>query len=336
MRRYTRIRRTATTILLGTATALSGCIEYTLDTTLLPDGSGKREIQVEVTDAEDNQDLELSERDFRTLMGVAQSDGWSHETELDSSGDTSHVFSKQETIGDLAAWSRLNNTIRVLGALPGRSSVSLGYLTLGQVRFSNQVLVGMSRKSDGSAAFEYAETFQWEKGVEAILEVMVERVEAALANEYPNLGERESGMIMGMARARFQEAVEDGVFDDDDQWDSLWGLAIQRTAAQALPIVREAYSQELEEGLRKKIDIFSGDLEEELDAAFTETLPGLNLSFSSQITFRLTMPGEVTSTNAHERDGNTLVWDFSPGDALTSPVVLVAESVLSGGSGPGT
>jgi len=140
---------------------------------------------------------------------------------------------------------------------------------------------------------------------------------------------------MGMARARFQEAVEDGVFDDDDQWDTLWARAIQRTAAQALPMVREAYPQESEEGLRSKIDIFSGGLEEELDAAFTETLPGLNLAFSSEITFRLTMPGEVTSTNAHERDGNTLIWEFSPGDALTSPVVLVAESVLGRGSVPG-
>jgi len=336
MHRYTHVRRTATGVLLGTAMVLSGCIEYTLDTTLLPDGSGDRGINVEVTDAEDNQDLGLSEQEFRTLMGVPQSDGWSHQVDVDSSGDTTHVFSKNERIGDLASWSRLDGTVRIQGALPARSSASLGYITLGQVRFSNQVLVGTSRKSDGSAAFEYTETFQWEKGVEAVLEIMLQRVEAAVAAEYPTLEARAQGEVLGMARARFQEAVEDGVFDEDDQWDTLWARAIQQTASQALPIVKGSYPRESEEGLRGKIDIFSGELEEELDAVFKETLPGMNLAFNSEITFRLTMPGEVTSTNAHEREGNTLVWEFSPSDALTSPVVLVAESVLGKGAGPGT
>jgi hypothetical protein len=332
MRRDTHIKKTAITVLMGAALVSAGCIEYNVDTTLLPNGSGAREIRVELQDAEDNQDLGLSEGDFRALMGVGERDGWAHETHIDA-GDTTHVFLKEDRIGDLGSWSRLSDGIHIRGALPNRSAERLGYVTLGDIRFSNQVLVGTSRKSDGSSAHDYVETFRWENGVEAILEIMLKRVESALDLAYPTLAQRARGEIMGTARARFQGAVEAGVFDDDDQWDDLWNQAIQKTATQAIHVVKESYPNESEEGLRTRIDIFSGDLEEGLERAFSETLPGLNLSFSAEITFRLTMPGQVTSTNAHERDGNVLVWEFSPGDALTSPVVLVAESVLQGGTG---
>jgi len=327
----TSIKKTGTAMLLGISLVTGGCIEYDLETTLLPDGSGTREVRVEVRDAENNGDLGLSDTDFRTLMGVEAGAGWSRDTSLDSSGDTTHLFTRTEKIGGLASWSDLNGGIRIRGALPARSAEGLGYLRLGQVEFSNQVLVGTSRKSDGSAAFEYMETFGWEKGVEAILEIMLEEVEAALEGSYPALSERAHGEVMGIARARFQGAMEAGVFDDDDQWESLWSQAMERTAAQAIHVVKGDYPDESEEGLRSRIDIFSGDLQEGLDDTFVSTLPGLNLSFNAEITFRLTMPGQVTSTNAHERDGQVLVWEFSPGDALTSPVVLVAESVLDGG-----
>lgn len=44
--------------------------------------------------------------------------------------------------------------------------------------------------------------------------------------------------------------------------------------------------------------------------------------------FRLTLPGTVSTTNASEREGNTLTWKFSPLDNFTGPVEVFAESVV--------
>jgi hypothetical protein len=252
------------------------------------------------------------------------------------SGDTTYVFLRQQRVQGLDEWSDLSGDIRVSGVRPSGVSSTLGYLTLGDVEFRNQILVGTSRKSDGSASFSYVETFRWEKGVEAILEVMVAQLEKALLGHYRSLPDRARGEIVGLARARFQEAVEDGVFDDDDAWDDLWDRAIRRTATQGIGIVREWYPEAEIESFRERIDLFGGELEEDLDTAFIQTLPGLNLALSSEVTFRLTMPGEVTSTNAHRREEETLVWEFSPGDALTAPVMLMAESqIRQGPEAPG-
>jgi hypothetical protein len=42
------------------------------------------------------------------------------------------------------------------------------------------------------------------------------------------------------------------------------------------------------------------------------------------------MPGVVTDSNAHKREGSTLIWEFGPADALYTPVEIFAESVVGG------
>ncbi len=51
---------------------------------------------------------------------------------------------------------------------------------------------------------------------------------------------------------------------------------------------------------------------------------------STEIHFRLTMPGRIITSNADERDGGTLIWKLSPIDALVDPVEIFAESVVGG------
>ena len=324
-----RIPRFPAVLLALPAAALGGCIEYTVETNLLEDGGGSREIRMEVRDAEDNTDFGLDLLDFRTLTFVTGADGWTHETRV-ASGDTTHLFRRARTVPDLSSWSRLSGDVRISGALPSQASTEVGYLTLGEVQFRNRILVGSTRKSDGSASFSYTETFAWENGVDIILELMVREMEAALLERYPSLPDRARGEIVGIARARFREAVEDGVFEDDSQWDEYWDRAFHRIAAQSIQVLSASHAGATEESLRRTIDLFTGDAGDELDRTFNLTLPGLALSFSSEITFNLTMPGEVKSSNAHRQDGNTLQWEFSPGDALTAPVVLVAESAVKG------
>lgn len=58
-----------------------------------------------------------------------------------------------------------------------------------------------------------------------------------------------------------------------------------------------------------------------------EMLPGLSLGLNTNVAFRLTMPGRVTATDAHRRDGHTLEWKFEP---LDEPVEVCAKSELGG------
>jgi len=319
--------------------SLGGCIDYTIDTTLQEDGSGLRDVRIEVTDAEDLEDLELTTQDLMNLMFVSEGQGWAHATEVQEGGDTSHIFRRESRVTDLNSWSDLNDDIHIAGALPSRSASTVGYVTLGDVNFRNRVLVGTSRQSDGSASFSYRETFSWENAVDALLEIIVEEFDRTLQDSYPDLGDQELGEILGFARARLWVAVEEGVLDaSGDEEDRLWERAIDRTADQTIEIVRKRYPTasketlkgELESGLGIFSDNFPGDTEGELEDRILETLPGLGLAINSAISFRLTMPGRVTNTNAHEQDGNTLEWEFAPTDALTAPIVILAESVVGG------
>ena len=317
-------------LFIGPLMSLGGCMEYTIETTLHADGSGERVVQLEVKDAGDRSELGLSAQDFRSLMFVTEGQGWDHHTQVDS-GDTTNVFRRERRVTDLGSWSKLNDDVRISGSLPSRSSETIGYLTLGDVQFRNRVLVGQTTKSDGNASFNYVETFLWENALEAIIEVMVAELDKAFMDGYPNLSDRARGEILGFGRARFWEAAESGVFDEnEDDWDLIWESTFERVAAQALKVVREGYPNAEDEDLRERTDLFSGILDERTNESFEGTFPGLDLSFSAEISFRLTMPGEVTSTNAHERDGNILVWTFGPGDAMRAPVLLVAESVVGG------
>ena len=324
-----RTSRIASAAVALSMAGLGGCIEYQVDTTLRPDGTGRRELRVEATNAHDLQDYDLTTQDFQRLTFLSEEEGWSYSAEVHEDGGTTHIFQRDRGVETLDAWSALEGDIRIAAALPSASSSKLGYLTLGDVHFRNRILVGTSQRSDGSETFNYQETFFWENGVDAILEVVLQEVEAALRRSYPRVPERDRGEILGFARASLWDAVEEGVFDVSGEWeDRLWAEAIRRTARQAIKVIRTSYPEAQEDSLREATDVFSGDSEEALIDALVHTLPGLNLAINSEVSFRLTMPGQVTNTNAHEQDGNTLIWEFGPADALGAPILLVAESVM--------
>ena len=85
-----------------------------------------------------------------------------------------------------------------------------------------------------------------------------------------------------------------------------------------------------EEGpIRRELEDLFEDDSVTMQVFLDELVPGLTLSLNTSIIFRLNMPGRVMDSNAHETDGTTLVWEFSPNDAIQAPIEIYAESARS-------
>lgn len=323
-----RTRRCEFKIALMALTTLgfSGCIEYTIETTLNPDGSGHRSVRVEGTDAHRLEKDEITYDEFTEFMSLSMEDGWSHDLEIQRDGDTTYVFTKEESIPDLASWASLTDEIHIIGARGFSAGEKIGYVTLGDVQFRNSVQVLSGSNEEGAATFSYKETFQWKYGVDVILEAFVKAMDRSLENAYPLLNARERGEIVGAARANLWSAVEEGLLDtigDDD--DVLWEKVLNQTASQGVKIVQAKYQRAEQEDLKGQLDLLADEFS--LDEV-NYLVPGLSAATNSEFKFYLTMPGRITTTNAHSRDGSILIWEFNPTDALTAPIVLVAESAV--------
>jgi hypothetical protein len=98
-------------------------------------------------------------------------------------------------------------------------------------------------------------------------------------------------------------------------------------APQAAQIVHESYPEADDEYFE---DVFweLWNNEEPLGEFIEQKLPGVDMAINTEIIFRLNMPGRVTTSNSHDRDGTTLIWKFSPADAAGAPVEVFAESVV--------
>ena len=304
---------------------LTGCVEYTVETTVNPDGSGHR---TERMDVSEDPEVGVSLESFPELMYTGEAYGWSHEEEVDDDGDTYHVLRRRTEVADLPSWSALSDKIRISGAVRDKAGNKIGYVTMGELRFRNAVHVQRSADSDGNVSLAFRETFTWEKAVDAVGEFLMEGLEESLSARYPRLTPEERGQIVGFARARFWTAVDEGFFSGDGNEDALLSDAAHETAAQALNIVRMQYPGEELESVDRLLSEALVESDDRFVAFLEEELPGLNVALNSEIIFRLNLPGRVTDSNAHHRDGTTLVWEFGPGDAVSAPVEIYAESVV--------
>jgi hypothetical protein len=323
----TKQRRMRTLALIFLATGLTGCVEYTIESTVNPDGSGLR---VEIMDAAAEEDVVVALEDFPSLMSVGPEDGWTHTEEVEDDGETIHHFERRTVVGDLASWSDLTGRVRISGAVPDKAGRQIGYVSLGEVQFRNTVHLRRAADSDGNISFAYRETFTWERAVDAIAEFLIGDLDEALHSRFPGLSAEERGQIVGFARARFWVAVDEGLLSGDGDEDALLSEAAQRTADQGLKLVRQHYPEESIESLTSLFSEVLVESDDRFVSFLEEDLPGLNIAFNSEIIFRLNMPGRITDSNAHDRDETTLVWEFGPGDALHTPIEIFAESVIEG------
>lgn len=303
-----------------------GCVDYTIDTTVNPDGTGVRLERVEVTRQDE---VPVSGTDFRALMFTTERRGWTTETDVDEDGDTTWVFERRTDVRDLAAWSDPDRGVRIAGVTPSQARTRIGYVELGDVLFRNSVQLGTGRRSDGTASYSYREAFLWDNGADVIVEFVLRDLDRALRTRYPRLSEAERGAIVGFARARIWVAGGEGLFFGENE-DEAIERAAQKTAEHGVKLVRVRYPDADADFLRDTMAGLLAMEDGQAEQLFEETLPGLSLAFNTSMVVRLTLPGRVTSTNADRRDGDTLEWEFSPLDALAAPIELFAESVLGG------
>jgi hypothetical protein len=318
-------------LMASMAFAVSGCIEYTIETRLNADGSGHRSVRVEGTDAHRLDESRVTYDEFTEFMSLSEDEGWTHSIEIQSDGDTTYVFAKEESLSDLSSWSSLTDEIHVTGARESTAGDQIGYVTLGDVRFRNSVRVRSGGNEDGAATYFYEETFRWRNAVDVIFESIVRTTDRSIKRAYPLLTDRERGEIVGAARAYLWAAAEEGLLDsigEDD--DVLWDRVLDQTSTRGIKVVQTRYAEATRESLRAQLDLLSEELSEDAWDELNYLVPGLSAATNSNFKFYLTMPGQVTTTNAHSRDGDLLIWEFNPTDALTAPIVLVAESVVGG------
>jgi hypothetical protein len=343
-----RARLTWNTSVVFAVFGLSACTEYSIETTLNPDGSGQRVVILEATDPQ-RLGEGVTREEFVEYMSVSEQKGWSHYTEVQSDGDTTFVFKRETTIERVESWPTLDDEIHISGTRPFSADSVVGYLRLGDIQFRNRVRVvradrGLVPRGDdaqrvnlgdyilpaGASVLSYEETFTWEHGDEAVVEVLVSQMERSVREAYPRLSSRDRAEIAGIARANVWSAIEAGWLDSIGEDEDIIGEeALDRVTRLAGKIVRATYPTVADETLRERLNPLSDESERELNERFERLIPGF-FAAGSEIHFRLTMPGEVTNTNAHEREGNTLIWEFNSDDAIAAPVVLVAESVVRG------
>jgi len=304
-----------------------GCVEYTIDTTLTSDGGGTRRETMEV---EGNEEIQVSDTDFLTLMHVSGRDGWEHSVRVEDAGDTVHVFQRVTEVTNMASWADLSGRVRISGATPAHARTSVGYVSLGNVQFRNVVRVGRATLSDGSTSFSYRETFEWSNAFDVIVEFTLADFDRRLASRYPALSERERGEILGFTRARLWAAADQGLFqaggEDDDR---LLAQVVDRTAPQAIKIIRVRYPDAEADAIGSVLGQILDGEEGQMERLFEETVPGLNLAFNTSLQFHLTMPGRVTRSNAEDTNGSVLSWEIEPLDAIAAPVEIYAESVVA-------
>jgi hypothetical protein len=279
-----------------------------------------------VVDESEDAYAEVSYAEFGELMFVTERDGWTHGEEL-RDDDTVHVFRRETTIADLNSWGDVSDDVRIAGATRAGARSSIGRISLGDVKFRNAVRVETGQVAEYTS-FTYRESFYWENLESAVVEFFVQAFADMMDTRYPDLSSGERGEIVGLVRGGLLSTADQGLLDaGGEEEERLYSAFIDRTAPQAAKVARQSYAGAGEGSFRDMLqDLYDDD--ERFGELLGQKLPGLELAINTAIIFRLNMPGRVTNSNAHDRDGDTLVWEFGPGDAGSAPVEIFAESVV--------
>ncbi len=306
---------------------LAGCIEYTVETTLDPEGTGMRWEEMLVADDEDA-DFRVSEVEFQELMRASAKHGWRLSKEVEDD-DTVHVFRRETRVGQPGDWDRLDGGIRILGTTGENVEAKVGHVRLGDVEFRNSISVEIAREPE-ARLYRYRETFRWTNILDAVVENKLEYFRSALDQRYPRLDAGTRGEVVGLVRGGLWEAVERDIFDMGDSERAEYASALTgRVAEQAARLVGRRYGDAQAAYFKDVLweILVKGD---DRDGAFLEkSLPGVMVAGNTEIVLRMKMPGETVDTNAHEREGSTLIWKFSPWDGILAPVEVYAESRLN-------
>lgn len=321
-----RYRQTSVTCLAIASLGLGGCIEYRIETELRADGSGVRQEKMIVEEFDDEADNDRFRSNFGYLMFVTEDFRWDHREEVED-GDTLQVFVRETPISDIQSWVDLTGKVHIAGTALG-GDASIGSIPLSDVHFRNRVRVETGRVSGGTS-YTYRETFYWENLAEVLIEYLAQSFADGVTNRYPDIDAGQQEELKGAARAGGWFAVGQGIFEaGGDEEDEIASTMARRIASRAVRIVEESYQNAREEFFEGLVERIYEDEDDQFEHFVLEELPGVELAINSEIVFHLRMPGRITASNAHDRERNTLIWEFAPGDALSAPLEIVAESVV--------
>jgi len=305
---------------------LSGCIEYTIETTMNADGSGSR-VEEMVVDEGDGTSVNVNYSEFGDLMFVTEDRGWTHREEV-RDGDSVHVFRRETEVGGIASWITNSDGVRIAGAVGPGADAHVGHVRLGDVQFRNTIQAETGRAGEYTT-YSYRESFFWENFPDVLVEYFAQSFADVVDARYPDLTSAQRGEVLGLVKGGLWSAIDQGLLDaGDKKEEELVSAFAERTASQAARIVRQAYPDAHAGLFQALLTEHYDDEDDELGDFIEGRLPGVQLAIQSEIVFRLNMPGRVTTSNAHDRDGATLIWKFGPADAATAPVVIFAESVI--------
>jgi hypothetical protein len=303
---------------------LGGCIQYTLETTIARDGTGVRSEEMVVEEPDDTAAFRVAPTDFLALMNVSGEQGWAHASEL-RDGDTVHVFRRETRVGDPAAWSRLDGTVRIGGTVDRASGAQVGGVRLGDVEFRNTVQLEIGRGPEGRF-YRYRERFSWTALTDVFIEQQLVRFRRALDARYPALDAERRGEVVGLVKGGLWSAIERGYLEmDDGERREVLSPPIARLSEQCARIVSGGAGADAE-FFAETLRVLLVESDEEDERFLEQNLPGAALAANTEIVVRLRMPGTVVETNTDQREGDVLVWKFSPWDAAVSAVEVVAES----------
>lgn len=307
-----------------------GCMEYEVVTRLNPDGSGVRSEELVLEDDE-NEDLALTPEAFKGLMHVSEADGFRYSERPGDSGNPVHVFTRETAIRNWDDWRSLSGRIQIAAAANARARYRAGVSDYADVRFENSLQVNRRQSADGQTV-EYRERFYWSNLAGVLIEYEARRFRQFVEQRYPRLRPEARGELIGLAMGALWATAEEGRWDlGDSERAQAYAPLVEQLSDQALRLVRDRYPQADRGPFVAEFRRMLVELEEdEAFESFLESkLPGAVLAGNTQLVMRLNLPGRVLESNAHDSDGDTLVWEFSPWDAVLVPIELFARSRLT-------
>ncbi len=322
-----RIRRGFAGALVLPLALLGGCMEYEVETQLNADGSGMRSERL-VLDETDDSDLALRPEAFKGLMHVREKDGWSYKKEADEDGDEINVFTRRTPIRGWQTWSELSRRIHIAAAAGARAGFRAGDPEYADVGFYNAVQVESGQGAEGRT-ITFRERFYWENLAGVLVDYELRGFRQSLQRRYPQLAPDRRGELVGLARGAVWATAQQGRWDmSESERVSTFAPLVEHLSAEAARIVdarqpaasEDFFAAEFQRLLMEEED------EEEFESVLEQKLPGAVLAGNTLLVVRLKMPGRVLEANAHERDDGTLVWEFSPWEAVIVPVEVYAES----------
>ncbi len=304
-----------------------GCMEYEVSTSLNPDGSGIRSEKLVLQDSEDDE-LGISPDAFKGLMHVREVDGFDYSERAGEDGDKAHVFTRETRIRSWDRWPTLSGRIQITAAAPARAGFRAGGSEYADVRFENSLQVDRRQSVEGRT-LEYRERFYWNNLAGVLIDYELRRYTRFVEKRFPRLRPEVRGELIGLAKGALWATAEQGRWDlGDSERAEAFAPLVEHLADQSLRLVRDRYPQAGRELFAEEFRGMLVELEEDEDFEdFLERdLPGAVLAGNTQLVMRLNLPGQVLESNAHKRDGETLIWEFSPWDAVLVPVELFARS----------